>query len=158
MRDKKKKRLNEGTLFDDLEKLIEAGVPPVDLNSKLRDFESRRSTDREIIHGAAVIYDLRENLITKAEFRNLSEGGVCFEIPNADLRPLDEVYVDFSSGVNLGMVLCVVQWVNAIDGHRRGHKTIGFRFKELTALKRKLIAEFLEKVRREKNHDPFYGS
>lgn len=155
---KKKKKLNEGTPFDELEKSIHLDSDPVDLNSMVRRFDSIRDSDRESIRGHAVIYDLTEQLIVKGKFRNLSPTGVCFEISPVDLQAADHVFVDFNAGLNLGMVLCEVQWVREIEGHRDQNKIVGLKFKRLTVLKQKQLHEFLIKVRQLRNHDPFVGS
>lgn len=153
----KKKNKNEGTPFDELEKEIEKGHDPIDLQSKVRTFEAKRNSKRETINGAAIIYDLREKTLSKAEFRNLSHDGVSFEIWPVEINVNDDVYVHLHNAINLGMVLCTVQWVVNIEGHRRNHKLVGLKFKKLTKLKQKKLAEYLDNLQIKRQHDPFYA-
>jgi hypothetical protein len=153
---KKKKSPNRGTIFDDLEKEIEKVPEPVDLQSKILDYSSKRDYKRETLNGAAVIYDLRDKLLSKAAIRNLSLTGVSFEIWPVDVNPNEEVFVHFSSSINLGMVLCTVQWVSHIEGHRKSHKMVGLKFKKLTPLKQKRLIDYLNKIQITREDDPFY--
>lgn len=153
---KKKDTTDGGSLFDDLAMEIEKDPEPVDLQSKERTYQSKRNSKREVINGSAIIYDLREKLLSKAEFKNLSPDGVSFEISSVKIKPTDEVYVHFSSALNLGLVLCTVQWVTDIQGHRKGHKMIGLKFKKLTTIKQKKLDEFITELQRNRDRDPFY--
>ena len=156
MRAKKKKGPNLGTAFEEIEKNIEQSLEPVDLKSKIREFEAQRSTRREMITGLAVVYDLKEKPLSKAEFKNLGMDGVCCEILPVEIKQQEEVYVQFDNSLNLGPVLCTVQWISNIEGHRTNNKLIGLRFKKMTAIKQKHLQEFLEKIYKGRKKDPFY--
>ena len=139
MRAKKKRDPNEDTAFDYLLKETQQDQDPVNLQTKVRKFDIKRSSRRENVGGNAVIYDLREKLLSKAEFKNISPDGVSFEILPIGIKENDDVFINFASALNLGMVLCTVQWVRNIPGHRNNHKLVGLRFKKLTAIKHLLL-------------------
>ncbi len=153
---KKKKLTNEGTLFQELAEEINKELAPVDLQSKVREFEAKRNTQREAIQGAAILYDLNNKILSQAEIKNLSPNGVRFEITSVEVKPADGVYVHFSNALDLGMVLCTVQWVSEIAGHRNRHKLVGLKFKNLSPSKQKKLNDFLEKLKLERDEDPFF--
>lgn len=142
--------------FEEIAKSIDQEMAPVDLNSKIRVFDAQRGSRRELILGQAVIYDLNEKPLSRVEFKNLGINGVCCEVSPIDLDVQDELYIHFDNSINLGPVLCSVQWITKIDGHRKDHKLIGLRFKKMTAIKAKLLQEFLEKIQKGRKRDPFY--
>lgn len=153
---KRKKNPNFGTPFEDLAKEIDKELSPIDLNSKIIQFQAQRNVKREIVNGTATIFDSKENNLSKAEFKNLSPEGVSVEISPVEIKIFDDVFLNFNSALNLGMVLCTVQWVVNIEGHRHNHKLVGLKFKNLSALKQKKLNEFLQQLEMRRNHDPFY--
>lgn len=155
---KKRRSINDDTPFADLAIDIEKEVNPIDLQSKVREFEIKRSSRREPLSGSAVIYDLREKLLSKADFKNLSADGVSFEMLPTGLKANDEVFIHFVSALNLGMVLCTVQWIRDLDRNKEKNKMVGLSFKKLTAIKLKMLNEFLSKLQQGRTQDPFYGS
>ena len=153
---KKKDIQSEQTLFYELAQEINKDLEPVDLQSKVLTYHSKRTSKREPINGSGIVYNLREKILSKAKLKNLSPTGVSFEVWPCDVKPESDVYVQFNGALKIGMVLCTVQWVTDIPGHRKKHKLIGLRFKGLTPLKQKQLEEYLDNLQNNRDGDPFY--
>lgn len=153
-----KKAQRDDTFFDELTKVIEDEMEtePVDLQSKVINFQSKRNSKRELISGMAVIFDVRERILARAELKNLSLDGASFEIAPAKLHKSDQVFLNFTNGPNIGLVLCTVQWIVNIEGHRHHHKLIGLKFHKLTTLKKRKLIDYITKLKRARDRDPFY--
>lgn len=158
MTTKKIRSLNDDTSFEELTNSIGKEVNPIDLQSKVRVFDVKRTSRREPLSGSAVLYDLREKLLSKADFKNLSADGVSFEMLPTGIKQNDEVFIHFASALNLGMVLCTVQWIRDIEGSKTKNKMVGLSFNKLTAIKLKMLNEFLNKLQQGRTQDPFYGA
>ena len=151
-----KKNPNAGTPFEEIEKDFDTSISIQDLKSKIVQFDVQRNTDREVVKGLAFVCDLKANVLTKAVIRNLSADGVRFEVPPINLNQSDTVYVDFVGSLNLGMILCTVQWIAPIEGHKNHHRLMGLKFRKLSAIKKKHLLEYLKQLQASRKKDPFY--
>lgn len=153
---KKTKIESEQTLFYELAQEIGKDLQPVDLKSKVLTYDCKRTSKREAINGSATVYNLREKILSKASLKDLSPTGARFEIWPCEIKAEGDVYVQFNGALKLGMVLCTVQWVTDIPGHRQRHKLVGLKFKSLTPLKLKQLMTYLDNVQNSRDGDPFY--
>lgn len=147
---------NDSILFHDLAKEIEKNIEPVDLQSKVLDYQAKRSTKREVVTAAATLFDKNEIVLSKAELKNISTDGLSFEVLPFDIKPNDQVFVHFGSISSLGMILCTVQWTGHISSLRKDHKMIGLKFTNLSPIKQKLLNEFLQKLKLKSKNEPIY--
>lgn len=147
---------SEETTFHELAEDIEKDPEPVDLQSKVLEYQDKRNSKRETLNTTITIFDSRAKVLSKAVLKNLSPEGLRFEILPVELKKTDDIYVQFNSALNLGMILCSIQWVIDLAGHRKNHKLMGAKFKKVGRLKQKQLNEFLENLNHKRNRDPFY--
>jgi hypothetical protein len=142
--------------FELLLEEIESDIQPIDLSEKEKRHEELRRAERQNLTGSAVFYDLHEKLITKAVLRNLSPGGVGFEILPVPIDNSQDIYVQFiGSGIDLGLVRCQIQWIAPIEGHHLKHKMIGLQFTHLSSMAQKKLDQFLARLKNNTGYDPF---
>jgi hypothetical protein len=142
--------------FELLLEEIESDIVPIVLSDKEKKHHELRTGERLGLTGSAVLYDLHEKLITKAVLRNLSPGGVGFEIFPVPLDNSKDIYVQFvESGIDLGLVRCHIQWIAPIEGHHLKHKMVGLQFAHLPALAKKKLDQFLALLKDRSGYDPF---
>ncbi len=152
----RKKNPNAGTPFEEIEKDFDTSISIQDLHSKVLTFDVERNTNRELVNGLAYLCDLKTKIIARATVRNLSPDGVRFEIPPLNLHSKEDIFVDFSGSLNLGMVLCTIQWISEIEGHKNHHRLMGLKFKGLSKLKKKRLLEYIAQLRSSRQKDPFF--
>lgn len=111
----------------------------IDLASLKND--EKRSKDRLVTVGSALIHDLELKKMIKATVRNLSPGGICFEVGAIAPRLQKSVMVEFEgplAKLGLGTVKCIVQWIAPIKSHPTGNQLIGLQFSaEMSEQKKK---------------------
>jgi hypothetical protein len=153
---KKDENLEDEAPFVELTKRLDEEQNIPDLESKKIEYPANRNAVREPFGGAAILYDLSEKILSKAELKNLSIKGISLEVGPIEAKANDEVFVQFRGAMDLGMVLCSIQWVKAIEAHRENHILLGLKFKKLTLLKEKKLEEFLVELQKNREKDPFY--
>ena len=152
---KKKVNPNADTPFEEIEKDFDTSISIQDLHSKVLTFDVNRNNNREIAKGLACICDLKARVLSKGEVKNLSPDGARFEVPPMNINPKEDIYVDFSGSLNLGMVLCTIQWVQEIVGHKNKHRLMGLKFKKLSKIKRQLLVDYITQLKQSRQKDPF---
>ncbi len=137
-------------LQDDLKK-----PSSIDLSSLLKS--NRRNKDRIPLDGQAIIYSLDGKVLSPAVLRNVSPGGLGFEVKNiaaanatqVTVENVTQVTVAFGgSGLNIGIVKCNVQWISQIEGHAQGAKMLGLQFASLTTVTKQKLDSFFEDLKK----------
>jgi hypothetical protein len=119
---------------------------PVDLAGLAKT--DRRTDSRIPLDGQAIIYSRDGKVLSPAVLRNVSPGGLAFEIKNVFTTSSTDVTVVFGgSGFDIGIVKCTIQWVAPVENHPQGHKIVGLQYGMMTEITKKKLERFFDSLK-----------
>jgi hypothetical protein len=120
---------------------------PVPINLSSLKNNEKRSIDRIPTLGNATIHDLIGQKAYKAAVRNMSPGGICFEVGNVTLKLHASMMIEFEghlAKLGLGTIKCTLQWITPIKAHPSNNQLLGLQFMDdLSGTKRKKLEDHI---------------